>query len=153
MPFQLKQAEETGLFTGQKVRQVVECQECAKPRCIYANHELTSRQETKLVTVISEDQYTCGAPLIEPGDAFYRVTQCRLNITCGDPIEMSYYSSKFCREICCYCGEPGERSEEKRKCFKTVLPVCSVCKSKGLQPITARPYGPQKSKKTPKSKK
>ncbi|KAK6174900.1 hypothetical protein SNE40_013462 [Patella caerulea] len=154
--FQLKnQAENTSLlpdnigtgnsslFTAQNARYTVECR---KVRVIFSKNRLTTRQQTHLILTVSESEYTCGAHISVPGDILDGLVHVRQYITCAMPVEVSYYSSNISRnDICCYCsGNNAEVSQEKKKQYKTLLPICMDCQ-KEEEIICYRPYG-EKSK-------
>lgn len=64
-----------------------------------------------------------------------------MNINCGSPMEIAYYSSSTDRrDICYFCGATeAETNMELKKEFKTVLPLCKTCKDMGQQSL---PYDP-----------
>lgn len=54
------------LTTAQRVRTTVDCAEYRKRRVLYSKHVLTERQNVSLVIILSESDYTCGAPITPP---------------------------------------------------------------------------------------
>ena len=56
----------------------------------------------------------------------------RLEVTCNSPVEWAYYGTQMKgvkKDIRAYCVKDGtEIDAELKKCFKTVLPVCGLCK-------------------------
>ena len=138
--FQEKQRQDTvGLLCAQSARALVTCCECDKPRIIYSRSRLSQRDQFTLSLLLSEDKYTCGSQLIPQGHHMYRV-QARLALTCGDTVEVPYYSCDLGRaDICCHCAASGaERDPILRQQFKTVLPVCNDCLEKGKTCPVAR---------------
>ena len=73
----------------------------------------------------------------------------RLGICCASPVEWAYYSSNIgAMHICCHCGgEGGTIDKNLKKRFKTVLPICEMCVSQGLEPMKKAPVLGQKRKK------
>jgi len=51
------------LYTAQNARFTVECTECGKQRVMYGKSKQTERYKSQLGLLLSEYQYTCGAPL------------------------------------------------------------------------------------------
>jgi hypothetical protein len=128
-----EQMSNKSLFTAQNGKFLVECGECSKPRVIYSKNRLTDRQSLLVATSISESDFTCGSPLLETTTTI----TTRLNITCGSPVELAYYSAKLGPEdICAHCAAPhAETNQALKKKFKTVLPCCEACLHIGKQPI------------------
>ena len=58
---------EKNLFVNSKVRSVIKCQECCKPRCVYyALKKLTSAESALVEETGSSELYICGSPLFPP---------------------------------------------------------------------------------------
>lgn len=78
----------------------------------------------------------------------YKKVMCRVNLNCNSHIELAYYGSGFGQlDICSVCAEPeAETNVELKKQYKTVLPLCRSCASKGIEPFVQRPYGKSKKK-------
>ena len=131
------------LHTAQNARSTVECVECRKPRVLYSTHKLTERQQTTLVLLVSEYEYSCGAPVTTPESTLHGKVVIRPQLTCAAPVEVSYYSSNIGRkDICSFCASiDAEVDSILKKSFKTVLPICKDCKGQGRVPVTMRPYG------------
>lgn len=92
-------------LSAQTARGVVHCVECRKPRLFYSKTKLTDRQSLLVAKCVSEFDYTCGSDLVNPEIASLKGVLTRKNMTCGNPVEMCYYSSKLGQlEICCYCA-------------------------------------------------
>jgi len=43
------------------------------------------------------------------------------------------------QNICCHCGEAGEKDKELLKKFKVVLPICAVCHRLGKETMKRNP--------------
>lgn len=138
------------LCITQNARALVDCVECRKPRVIYSHHKLTERQLTSITISISEYEYTCGSPLLPPTNSLYKKVMCRVNLNCNSHIELAYYGSGLGQlDICSVCTEPeAETNIELKKQYKSVLPICRSCVSKGMEPFVQRPYGKSKKNDT-----
>jgi hypothetical protein len=138
-------------LTAQTARSIIKCVECLKPRVIYGKLKLSGRQELQLAELLSEFNYSCGAPLTPPGYSLHGKTTVKLGINCSSPLEVAYYSSSQVlgpTDICYYCGKDGASFDiALKERFKSVLPVCGSCLEKGLVYPTFRPYGKAKTKK------
>lgn len=138
-----QQLKETGLFTAQHARAVVHCGEWEKPRLLYSMRKLSSKQQLMVSIAVSEGDYTCGSPLLSPDHSLTSTVSVRLALSCGDPVEVAFYSQEFTRkDVCAHCGGvEGHGSQELSAKFKTVLPCCDSCLQGGKTFITACPYG------------
>jgi len=78
---------------------------------VYSKLKLSGRQELQLAELLSEFNYTCGAPLTPPDHSLHGKTVVRLAIDCSSSIEKPYYSASVgpC-DICCFCGVNKEKS-------------------------------------------
>lgn len=61
-----KQQKDPELFTGQHAGTLVSCQECSQPRVIYSMRLLSSHHQTTRAEALSDADYTCGSPILEP---------------------------------------------------------------------------------------
>ena len=138
------------LCTTQNARSTVTCTECRKPRVLYSKFKLTERQKVSLAIILSEFEYSCGAPITPPGHSLHGKVLTRSNLSCASLLEIPLYGSGLCRkDLCSHCGSAGgtECQNLKGK-FRTVLPLCEDCRNQGILPAVQRPYGkPQKPKK------
>ena len=92
-----------------KVRSVIVCGECHKPRCVYSVSKL-SKEQTGLVESIKESNlYTCGAPLFPPSSSFENSIAVR-EASSAPHISKQYYSAVLvhCEPVCYFCGLGGE---------------------------------------------
>ena len=121
-----------------KVRKVIPCGECGKPRCIYAASRLTREQEVIVNQVVESNIYTCGSIIFPPSSPFCDMIVVKQNISCADPMEASYYSAALVKfpAVCFYCGMNQQSlvsegvAELKRK-YGVVRPLCCTCQSEG----------------------
>ena len=139
------------IFTAQCARMCIICVECRKPRVLYSQRNLSERQVVDLITSLSEFDYTCGSPILPPKHYLVKKVSCRPNLQCGTHIEIPYYSPTVSvgrKDLCCVCAiEEAVASNDLKKQFKTVLPLCRDCEIKGKSPVKLRPYGKVRAKK------
>ena len=101
------------------VRQSVHCEECARPRCIFAKSILTEDEVMQLQSHIENTQFICGNPLFQEASSNNSLADSlknRVNINCFSPVENEYYNpvgtnkrSAFrTKDICAYrCAPPS----------------------------------------------
>ena len=147
---QSENAESTIAQSTQNARSSAICVECHKPRVIYSSRKLSQRQEVLLASSLSESDYTCGSYLFPPADeiSITNSMSVKTQITCAAPIELAFYAAELGRkDLCALCAaENAHVSQELKKKFKTVLPICDQCLKTGKEPICQRPFG-KKTKK------
>lgn len=139
--------ENADLFRNTRVRKVVTCQECLKPRCIYAANVL-SFEEKAAVKVIDESRlYTCGMPLFPGESPLHSTIVARQKLTCSSPIEAQYYSAKLVTLpcVCYWCGGAEETIvfddlyTQLQREYQVVRPLCFMCKSENKTHATSHP--------------
>ena len=128
-------------FSGPRARSLITCAECARPRVIYAQFQLDSRQQVLLDTVTNLSVYQCGDPLHhEENSSVDKLGDGRANRlymkkhTCHSIVERAYYSCKRFPDVCSHCGDSADlatASEEVKARWKVVLPICTGCISSG----------------------
>ena len=143
-------------LTAQNVRSTVSCRICKKLRCIYAVRVLTNRENNELKRVIRDFDYICGC-LVTPDDSFLAGTVfTRLELHCGAPMEYMYYGATKItvrKDLCGHCGKPrATTDQELKRYFKTVLPICDVCKGREKAAITKGPIKSAAANKANKKK-
>ncbi|CAL4131250.1 unnamed protein product, partial [Meganyctiphanes norvegica] len=84
---------DSSMCTGQNARAVATCTECRKPRVVYSRTALSETHRVTLAILLSEFDYTCGAPLTPPDSSLYSRVMTKANLQCGVVVEMSYYST------------------------------------------------------------
>lgn len=136
---------ETSLYTTQNARALISCVECRKPRVIYSKQRLNERTKLSLAITLSEIDFVCGSPITSPSSTGKLNVSCR-PCECATPVEIPYYGSALGpNDICALCGTGGGEVDQDLKLqYKTVLPLCNVCKLNGKTPIIFRPYGKKK---------
>lgn len=131
-------------FTGDRVRGVVNCFRCCKPRCIYAQKQLSTRERYLLEEVTANNVFSCGSPLLPPIHPLGERISMRLFHSCEDPVEVAFYCSYLdSSNVCCYCGSSDKKLREELALPRRqhLMPVCEQCKLTGRQ---ARSFLPEK---------
>ena len=78
------------LFNSSKVWGILHCQECLKPRCVYAVRKLGLNEKVLLDTVEESKTYCCSCAIFPPSSALGDTVVVRQNIGCSNPIEVQY---------------------------------------------------------------
>ena len=76
-----------------KVRAIISCEECKKPRCIYANSRHSSQEEVCVKRMKEAKTYICGSPLFPDRSPLGCTVLVRDALLCGSPMETHYYTS------------------------------------------------------------
>ena len=128
------------ILVSSKVRGITTCHEYFKPRCIYLKAKLPVDEQIALKRVQESQLCTCGSSIFPPTSACkesfswwgkwgkrkplfphpkHRKKQSghETSFTCGDPIELSYYSAALVHFplICYWCGIPEDSLDEYMK--------------------------------------
>ena len=123
--------EHKGILVKAKVRAVVFCGECHKPRCIYSNSKLSPQEKVVLDCMKETNLYTCGSPLFSEGTPLASTVITREALTCGSPIETQYYSAVLVHfpPVCYYCGlgEETLSTMMKWKSFGLLMRLFCLC--------------------------
>ena len=85
--------ENKKLLIASKVRGVILCVECNKPRCVYAASTLSYQEKTLLKQAKDTNVYTCGSELFPPNTPLNGTIVCQQALTFTHPMEAQYYSS------------------------------------------------------------
>lgn len=144
-----------GIIVKAKVRDLIRCGECHKPRCIFSNSKLSPQESVELQCTKETNIYSCGSPLFPEGSRYVNTIVVREALTCISPIEAQYYSSVLVHfpPICYYCGlseenlVDDEEIKELRTCYAAVFPICFLCKSDGKSPFCMLPSNVSKRAK------
>ena len=143
------------ILVSSKVRCIMTCNECFKPRCVYSKSKLTKAEQVALKEVRESNLYLCGSSIFIPDSPYYDSVCVKESLNCGDPIELSYYSAALVRFplVCYWCGMPEEslvrdaEYKELEKNFQIVHAICMLCKHDGKEPFTRHPLNAPKRKK------
>ena len=142
--------ERRAFQSAQTARATVTCVECQKPRVIFSNKKLSTRQEMLLAVTVSEYEYSCGSTLFPPS-CHNLIKELTINqyLSCQQPVEVSYYASDVGRkDLCCHCaGINAIVDPALKKQFKTVLPICDSCVADRKVAVTQRPFGKASKKR------
>jgi len=121
-----------------KVRAVVQCGDCFKPRCVFSETSLKDVEKSMIADL--EADFTCGSMLFPLPSEHHSSIVVRVNLSCADNIECATLV-KF-PPICCYCGAPEEMLVEDdvvrdlKQQKQVVRPICFLCRSQGKEPTT-----------------
>ena len=122
------------VLTNTKVRDIIQCFQCGKLRCLYSEKVLTNAQQSLFKCIIDDWDYSCGSSLIPKGHKLYNILFVYEKISCESPIELAYYSSrKNNLSINYWCGYDQELLEFPIYMilkYKFVFPLCSIWQSK-----------------------
>lgn len=136
------------LLLSSKVRAVIQCTECQKPRCIYVASKPTVPQLRAITRVKEELGYMCGSQLFDDEHEFHSLVITRQAIGCSSHVETVYYSSTTVSfpDCCFYCGTQEMLIDDQyisdlKKKFAVVRPLCSLCRDSDKQ---AKMWGAQK---------
>ena len=139
------------LFNNAKVRQVIFCGECFKPRCIFAISKLRKEEEIVVERVKEAKTYSCGSPLFPPDSPLHVTIIVRC---CADPVEGVYYTAtlKIFPPVCFYCGMAEgfvtEGIVELQRQYAVVRPLYFLCQSEGKTHKVGRPNNVVKRQRT-----
>ena len=98
------------LLTNSKVRGILDCHECGKPRCIYSVKKLDIVATRKVDDIRCSKLYVCGSFLFLPDSMYHSTIVVRQALSCEEHVEVQYYSSTLCSfpPVCYHCGGPEE---------------------------------------------
>ena len=139
--------ENSELFRNTRVRKVINCQECLKPRCVYAAKVLSWEEKAAIKVIDESHLYTCGMPLFGDSSSLHKTIVVRQKLTCSSPIEAQYFSARLVTlpNVCYWCGGPEETLifddlyTELQRSYQVVRPLCFICKSEGKEHHTSHP--------------
>ena len=75
------------LFNATKVRDVIWCQECCKPRCIFSKGKLTFTEMIYVQYIKNSSLFMCGSSLFPPTSELSSAIVVRQNCSCRLPVE------------------------------------------------------------------
>ena len=149
----LDKAKPEGIFSVSKVRSTVCCDECGKPRLIYADKKRESDKLLPNLEAYLEDiQYQCGDALFDFDDPTNEETALQKTFfikerrTCKDYIEEHFFNTYGTRgraefeHVCAICGKgpdesPLDVTPDGATGARTALPICADCKADGKPPV------------------
>ena len=144
--FEAKEADKENkkLLIGGKMRSIIVCSVCNKPRCVYAAANLASAEKNHLKCLAETQVYTCGSILFPPESPLHRTIVCRQTLTCQSPMETHYYSGVATTfpPVCWFCASREEMltndefMDGLRSQYAVVRPICFLCRSNGKRPAT-----------------
>ena len=112
------------IIVSSKLWYIPTCQDCLKPRHVYAKSKL---------------KFICGSCIFPLDSPFSNVICVREKLSCVDPIELSYFSTMLVHfpPLCYWCGLSEEalvRDQEftnLARNYQTVYVICMFCKQEG----------------------
>ena len=138
--------EHRALLVAARVRDVIPCCDCSKPRCVFAATKPSYGENIQVQRVKDEGMYSCGVSLFPDTHPLRHSVVVREALKCSSLVEIAYYSSpRVCFEACCiYCGTShdfldNDEIKEVRKRYHTVRPIYAQCKSRGKSLVTRGP--------------
>ncbi|XP_019632046.1 PREDICTED: uncharacterized protein LOC109475723 [Branchiostoma belcheri] len=141
------------LLVAAKVRDVISCGECRKPRCIYAASKLLAEEGGAVTRAQQDGTYVCGGHIFAEGGRYHDKIVTKVDLTCASPVETQYYGSVTVAfpDCCFHCGTLSNLLEqtdpyilELRQSYHTVRPICSPCHAGGKQASTRGPTNARK---------
>ena len=130
-------------MTAETVCDYVVCMECLKPRCVYSSKRLTHAQYAQLQCYKEEFLYSCGGSIIPEESSLAMLCCTELISGCHENITPNYYASRLTNPPCCYvCGAFGDLcpvSDEMKRSYQSVHPVCNEYSATGKKERTRGP--------------
>ena len=113
-----------------RVRMVVTCQECDKPRVLHGAKKLKKDECIELEKALEQIDFTCGTTMacLVPDDAEEHILEkvyVRADLKCIQPVEVPYFSSGIFPALCCHCATESELVTGQ----PSVYPACHTCYS------------------------
>ena len=69
------------------VRSIIKFNLCYKPHCVYSSSKINQQQTVHLKLIESDEEYTCGVPLVEDeGHCFRNSVVVQRSLTCQSAI-------------------------------------------------------------------
>ena len=142
-------------LVAQRVRDVIKCSNCSRPRCIFAAAKLSYNQSLRLRQLKDDNIYVCGVSLF-PEKSQYQVNiVVRKSMSCSlSPVEAVYYSTKNISfpDVCFHCESAttlcnNDLIRELKCQFARVRPISMSCINAGKEPNTWEPNNLTKKKK------
>lgn len=114
---------------------LIACDFCGKYRCIYSKTILNDIEMEAIIQHFDNIIYSCGSPIVSDDHFLANTLYIRLNLTCNSPIEHNYYSCRLKDvDLCFWCGSEDELLEipsEMQENWKSIYPLCALCKIEG----------------------
>ena len=111
-----------------------------KPRSLYSSKQLTHSEYAQLQCYKEEFLYSCGGSVIPEESSLATLCCTELISGCHVNITPNYYASRLTNPPCCYvCGAFGDLrsvSDEMKRSYQSVHPVCNECFAAGKKART-----------------
>ena len=141
------------LWHGNNIRYNVKCDNCMKPRCIFAwriKNENMGVRIKDLATILNDSYiYECGDRLFGekenevPHPKGLNIFHVRRNLQCNMPMERLYYTKNNVHifpQVCSICGIGGDFVDNAILLTKTkgrsAYSMCQKCYNNNTEPIT-----------------
>ena len=119
--------------TAARVKRVVTCQECEKPRVLHSSKLLKKAEWPILDVALEELSYTCGSSMADfiesdDGDSGENILSricVRRDLRCVQPVKIPYYSSGIFESVCCYCATKQDMITGVK--IEGYYPICLAC--------------------------
>lgn len=126
----------------QRARLTVSCDDCNKPRCLFAVKRLTAEQNLQLQRLLDDLHFTCGSPVVPEGHELWGVVYSNEKLLCAADVCSAYYDSAerlSFKDVCVHCGSAENLIDvtELRKQHTKVRPCCSAPACALLGPVTS----------------
>ena len=146
--------------TAKNVGFFVRCEECDKPRLIFAKNKLKERELNLLKRMLNEIVYTCGATFseydTEAEDCILYKVFVKANLSCGQKVEVSFYSCEIFKAVCIHCGCVDNFPKEIEyypQCTRCTNLECAKVPKRKRKQVVASDLSKKKKKTSDLSKK
>lgn len=139
--------------TATRVIGFITCNDCSKPRVLFAELPLTDTEQEEFQSVREEFFYYCGGSVAPPDNNFNDIVGTLTELSCDLPIETIYYSAVknvrphgYVELLCFHCGSDDnvrKRAPEGRllQDYSFLLPTCPPCHEAGRISFRLRTRG------------
>ena len=103
--------------------------------CLYSKRKLTQSDLIELNHCKESYVYTCGGTIFPESHSLFSECSPEFLHSCEELVSPHYYSSRLQCALCCYCcGAYGDLipiSDEMKRSYQSVHPVCTMCSAEG----------------------
>ena len=143
-------AKPKGIFDASKLKAIVTCDNCNRPRCVFMMKKATVAELDQLTAYIGEVSFSCGDDLFEGAEGddakMASVFFNKEELSCRDDVELAFFNPQGkavqCEfeHVCARCGNgPDDSPFKDPKEFNTEgrrpLPLCTECHDKKTTPV------------------
>ena len=92
-----------------KVRFIIRCINCDKPRCVFSPKKVQAAKMPALINGLDQLEFQCGEPLFPEGFGgnnadFYDQFIVNQNLGCSHLVSLAYYSRPKTKLVCSVCA-------------------------------------------------